>query len=205
MLNVTIQQIREALAPHSGAQQPHQSDSGQSAVALVLKDGAEGTEVLFIVRSSHDHDPWSGNIAFPGGRVDAADASRRATAEREVREELGLSLDDADYLGELEQIVGANLPVTVSCFVYWLPEDVPLHPNHEVGRAFWLPLSALQDRRNHRLTEVAFQEQRFIRPALHILPPGGPVLWGITYRLVASLLERLGTPLSPIEASPPAP
>jgi 8-oxo-dGTP pyrophosphatase MutT (NUDIX family) len=176
-----------------------------SAVALVLRDGRDGTEVLFIVRSSHDHDPWSGNIAFPGGRVDAADPSHRATAEREAMEELALSLEDADFLGELEQIVGTNLPVTVSCYVYRLTGDLPLHPNHEVEQAFWLPLATLRDPRNHRLTEVAFQEKRFLRPALHILPPGGPVLWGITYRLLASLLERLGTPLPPIEPPPPSP
>jgi hypothetical protein len=74
-----------------------------------------------------------------------------------------------------------------------------------VARAFWLPLATLRDPRIHRLTEVAFQEKRFLRPALHILPPGEPVLWGITYRLLASLLERLGTPLPPVDTPPPFP
>jgi hypothetical protein len=74
-----------------------------------------------------------------------------------------------------------------------------------VGTAFWLPLATLRDPGIHRLTEVTFQERRFLSPALLILPPGGPVLWGITYRLVASLLERLGTPLSPIDPHHPLP
>jgi hypothetical protein len=104
-------------------------------------------------------------------------------------------------MGELDQIVGANLPVTVSCYVYWLATDMPLYPNHEVQTAFWLPLATLRDPGNHRLTEVIFQDKRFIRPALHILPPGGPVLWGITYRLTANLLERLGIPLSHLPGS----
>lgn len=200
MNNLTPHQIREALAPLP-ADRAAVHSNGQSAVALVLKDGPTGTEILFIVRSSHDRDPWSGNIAFPGGRYDAADPSHRATAERETLEELGLDLEQAEFLGELDQIVGANLPVTVSCFVYWLAGEVPLHPNDEVERALWLPLATLLDCKRHQLTEVAFQDKRFLRPALHILPPGGPVLWGITYRLTSSFLERLGSPLSRLPGS----
>lgn len=195
MYDVTPQQIRHALAS-CPAIEPLPHSRGQSAVALVLRDSAKGAEILYIIRSAHDHDPWSGNIAFPGGRVDPADANHRATAQREAWEELGLQLQEAEYLGELEPIVGANLPVTVSCFVYWLGGDTPLHCNHEVQRAFWYPLSILMEPQRHRLTEVHFQERSLMSPALHILPVGQPVLWGITYRLTAQLLERLGTPLS---------
>ena len=64
----------------------------QAAVAVVLREGDSGSEILFIERSTREDDPWSGHMAFPGGRVEAADANTRAAAERETLEEVGVSL-----------------------------------------------------------------------------------------------------------------
>ena len=65
----------------------------QASVALILR-GPEGAsqEVLFIERATRESDPWSGHMAFPGGRLDDSDATSRAAAERETVEEVGLSL-----------------------------------------------------------------------------------------------------------------
>ena len=70
----------------------------EAAVAAILTD-ERGPDLLFIHRVAHDRDPWSGHIAFPGGRIEEEDASSRAAAERETREELGMDLSDATYLG----------------------------------------------------------------------------------------------------------
>ena len=54
-----------------------------AAVAAILRpSGDSGLELLYIVRRRVPKDPWSGHIAFPGGRVEPSDASLRATAER---------------------------------------------------------------------------------------------------------------------------
>ena len=60
-------------------------------------DGAEQTEVLFIQRAERPGDPWSGQMAFPGGHREDSDISLQA-AMRETHEEIGLGLDNADYL-----------------------------------------------------------------------------------------------------------
>ena len=77
----------------------------QAAVAIILReasmDGAEQTEVLFIQRAERPGDPWSGQMAFPGGHREDSDISLQAAAMRETNEEIGLSLDNADYLGAL--------------------------------------------------------------------------------------------------------
>lgn len=185
----TIPHIAEILAPHLPLliSAPH---PGRSAVALIMRTGDDGPEVLFIRRAPDERDPWSGNLAFPGGRIDPGDLSPRHAAERETREEIGLRLEEARLLGRLDDVTGAHLPVLVSCFVYALLLDQPLCPNREVAEVFWFPLTQLLDADRHTLIEVEFGGQKFLRPAIPLLP-GRPVLWGITYRLVMQLLNLL--------------
>lgn len=162
-----------------------------AAVALVLLSGQAGLELLVIRRAQHEGDPWSGDLAFPGGKVDAEDGGPRQAAEREAREELGLELTAAEFLGQLDDILGDFLPVLISCFVYHLPAPQPLRCNHEVREVHWLPLTTVADR--SRWGEATFGErsQNRAHPVIDLLGPGHPLLWGITYRLLTQFLHRL--------------
>jgi 8-oxo-dGTP pyrophosphatase MutT (NUDIX family) len=168
----------------------------------VLFRSGGGLSLLFIERAEHPGDPWSGHLAFPGGRVEAQDADPRGAAQRETAEETGLDLGRAAYLGQLDDLTGANLPVLVSGFVYHLltPTD-PLALSSEVRQAFWKPLEELLEpaRQVERTFDFRGAQRRFA--AIDLLGPGRPVLWGITYRFVSHLLALLGHPLAPI---PPA-
>ncbi|WP_298436755.1 CoA pyrophosphatase [Geobacter sp.] len=183
---------REEVAERLAARKPELlagEGCTRAAVALVLAPGRGGPSVLFIERASHDGDPWSGDLGFPGGKVEPADATPRAAAERETREELGLDLAGARFLGRLSDIVGAHLPVLVSCFVYGFDALPPLQPGAEVRDAFWVPLATLADRRRHASATVRFGGESLVRPAIRLPVADKPVLWGITYRLVLQLLE----------------
>ncbi|HCP50712.1 MAG TPA: CoA pyrophosphatase, partial [Gammaproteobacteria bacterium] len=79
------------------------NETRQAAVAVVLHESDDGSEILFIKRAQHDADPWSGHMAFPGGHRDPVDVSLQAAAVRETREEIGLDLDGATFLGSLSQ------------------------------------------------------------------------------------------------------
>src|SRR5258706_15931093 len=61
--------VRTALAARAPAQVTD-PPSSRAAVALILRDGPQGIEVLFIRRAEHPQDPWSGQMAFPGGRAE---------------------------------------------------------------------------------------------------------------------------------------
>lgn len=163
-----------------------------AAVALVLREGEAGAEVLFIERARHESDPWSGDLGFPGGKVEAADGEPRRAAERETFEEIGLDLQEARYLGRLDDIAGAHLPVAVSCFVYATEQPGPYTLSAEIADAFWVPLQLVSDPDRHRMMTVFFRGERFQRPAIDLRGPGGTVLWGITYRLVCQFLQILG-------------
>ena len=140
-------------------------------------------------RASRDDDPWSGDIGFPGGKVEEGDLSPQQTAERETMEEIGLDLSTCAYLGRLSDIVGAHLPVLVSCYVYGVTGVPGFVLNHEVHDLFWVPLSALSDPERQITARVRFRGESFIRPAIRLPQQESPLLWGITYRFVMELLR----------------
>ncbi|MDY0268277.1 NUDIX hydrolase [Trichloromonas sp.] len=190
--------FRRALNPHP-PRMTSGPEHGHGAVALILRPGPQGAEILYIERAAHPRDPWSGDLAFPGGRIDPEDGGIRQAAERETYEEIGLDLRDADYLGGLDDIVGAHLPVRVSCCVYALPEgkNPPLRRNHEVSDVFYMPLDKLRAPARHIITRIDWNRAPRETPALTLLPGNRPLLWGITYRLTTQLLNRIGLPLLP--------
>jgi 8-oxo-dGTP pyrophosphatase MutT (NUDIX family) len=169
----------------------------RAAVAIVLTESAGSLDLLLIERAKRAGDPWSGQMAFPGGRVDAADATTRAAAERETLEEVGLSLAGSEYLGRLDDLPGLPVRSTdfaVSAFVFYASEPGALALNHEVQDAFWFPLNALSER--ERLVDHPAEiESRRHFPGILVGEPGRHVVWGLTYRFLDRLLEILGQPL----------
>jgi 8-oxo-dGTP pyrophosphatase MutT (NUDIX family) len=190
---LSLDEIRRALAVHSASRIEGEVAS-RAAVAMVLRDAQGGPEVLFIERSSHPRDPWSGQMAFPGGRVEPVDAHARDAAERETLEEVGLRLAEAERLGQLDDKPGnpaSRLDLVISVYVYRAVTSTPLVTNHEVRSAFWFPLSALTDpqrRVTHAARELAF-------PGILVGEPGRHVVWGLTYSFLESFFSALGRPL----------
>ena len=176
-----------------GAREPTVADPG-SAVAAILCN-AESPQLLFIERARVEGDPWSGDIAFPGGRVEPQDDGLQAAAERETREEIGLDLGQGRYIGRLDDLVTQSLGIQVAAFVYAIDDDADFQLTHEVAAAFWRPLSHLTD--PARQFSHTFASRGFPRnlPAIDLLGPGKPPLWGITYRFVAQLMRLAGHPL----------
>lgn len=162
------------------------NNRGHAAVTMLLKASSFSPEVLFIVRAQHDQDPWSGNIGFPGGRLNLEDESPQHAAERETFEELALDLGEAKFLGRLNDLYGATMPVLVSCFVYQLLEPVRLQPNHEVATTFWYPLSQLLEAERQQQRTFFYHGEERTHPVVDLLGHQQPLLWGITYRLIRS-------------------
>ena len=164
----------------------------RAAVTALVRPGTAGLELLFIVRAQVAGDPWSGHIAFPGGRVEAGDGSVRQAAEREALEEVGVDLTKGAYLGALGDLLSSSQSVLVSGFVYGIDVDVGLALNREVEGVFWRPLDYLADPGCRLQYQVPAVEGGQQVPALDVLGPDQPVLWGLTYRFVVRLLHLLG-------------
>src|SRR5258705_6854336 len=105
-----------------------------AAVAVILHDGDDGIEALFIHRAIRAGDTWSGQIAFPGGRRDPGDVDLLDTAIRETHEEVGVDLTSAERLGTLDDLYPRTPvlpPVVVRPFVFALTSRPPMVLNPE--------------------------------------------------------------------------
>lgn len=159
---------------------------------MVLRPGPAGLELLLIRRADRAGDPWSGHMALPGGRREAGDADDRDTAARETREEVGIDLADAgELLGTLESVEprGGPWPVRVFPSVWAVPAVTAALPSGEVAAAFWVPLAELTDPASACEHLHVASGTRF--PALRC---GEQLVWGLTYRILAQLLEQFAPP-----------
>lgn len=183
--------LRLALNAHQPRIQADPSKK-QAAVAAILHPRADDLYILFIERAAHPRDPWSGHIAFPGGTIEPQDADLKATAQRETFEELEIDLNGAAYLGRLDDVTGATLPVSVAGFVYAVDESPHLCPNAEICDAFWTPFAHVIDPARRCTLSLTGWGALREAPAIDLLGLNRPKLWGLTYRLVAQLTCFVG-------------
>jgi len=195
MSPLDVDEIRRRLAGHTPRTIP--PTAKHAAVAAVLHDSASGGDLLFIERAQHPLDPWSGHMAFPGGRVDPGDASARHAAERETLEEVGIDLAAAEQLGRLDDVEGAPPgfdSLVVSAFVYRVDSVAPT-PNYEVRTVLWVPLAYLQDPQR-RVPFYWPREQRMTHyPGILVGEPERHVVWGLTFRFLEIFFTALGRQL----------
>lgn len=198
MKRIDISQVRTRLA-ELGPPPASREEGARAAVAIILREpraGAhdEGAEVLFIRRAEHPLDPWSGHMAFPGGRADPADGGDTlTTALRETQEELGLSLSThGEPLGRLPDLPaiarGKRVGLVISPHVFALHREVALVPSDEVAEAIWSPLAPLA-RGELRTTYPYVHDGRPLELPGHDV--GGRIVWGLTYQMLETFFERL--------------
>ncbi len=170
--------------------------TGEAAVLSLFRRNRGRTEVFLIRRAERTGDPWSGNIAFPGGRRDAGDPDIRATVLREAEEEVGLS--PGDLVGP-PLLIGTRAPANrpwlhVSVFVDVLAEEGGVGPtgrNEEVAESFWAPMGELHE------SDAPVDVNSSIGPLkVEALTFQGRIVWGFTRRVLLDLIETYGTILS---------
>ena len=162
----------------------------RAAVALLLRLGREGLELLLIRRAERAGDPWSGHVALPGGREQPEDAAPEDTAARETREEVGIDVHAGGrLLGALEPVWprSARAPnILVRPFVFAVPAGTRAVPNEEVDAAVWIPLAEL--RAPGAVTEHLLEMEGIGAMRFPALGTRGYVVWGLTHRIVSEFL-----------------
>jgi len=167
-------------------------DVGRAAVALAMRDGPSGAEVLLIQRAERSGDPWSGHMALPGGRQEPGDRDLYATAARETSEEVGIDLDAAGHrLGHLDEMQavgrGKVLPLVITPVAWELTSAVTLRLNPAEARdAVWIPLATLRGSGSHGHYQYELDGFVTRHPAFTY---DRYTIWGITYRILSNLLS----------------
>ena len=172
----------------------HEPGTWQAAVALVLVPAQGGDiELLFIRRAERAGDPWSGHMAFPGGRREEGDETLLDTARRETLEETGIALLPDALLGELDDLfpnIKVLPPVVVRPFVFGLQHRPEVASTDEVATHLWASLGTLRDSAGVVEIEVGSGAGGGKR-TVEAFVVDGQVIWGMTHRIVSPLLDLL--------------
>jgi len=195
-----LQRVKARLDPVDLAKIPAAEESvTHAAVTLLLRPAGEdaggdakddSAEILFIKRAERAGDPWSGHLAFPGGRAEKQDATLLDLAMREAAEEVGIDARHGGrLLGRLPTVrpLSTRIPsITVTPFVALAPKGaIPRLQPAEVEEAFWMPLAAF--RRTGRSAVVRWEAKDGTRELPAFPSPKGPI-WGITERILSRFL-----------------
>lgn len=158
-----------------------------AAVLIPVVDHGDEASVILTKRAetltSH-----SGQVAFPGGRIDPTDASPEAAALREAQEEIGLDPDHVEIIGRMPDYVSGS-GYRIAPVLSIVRPGFQLSINeHEVDAAFEVPLRFLMDPVNHTQNSREFNKQLWV---FYDMPYGEQRIWGVTAGIIRTLYERL--------------
>lgn len=168
--------------------------ASMAAVAVILRSDGASLECLLIKRAQREGDPWSGHMAFPGGRWQADDPSPLATAIRETYEEIALPLEaSAELLGRLDDqpayAKGKRINMVIRPFVFRLTGPAPAFgANAEVEEVLWADLRDLRSGRVNTFIEHSIEGNLMKLPGYTV---GTGIVWGLTYRMLGGLFQLL--------------
>jgi 8-oxo-dGTP pyrophosphatase MutT (NUDIX family) len=171
---------------------PPDDDARRAAVLVPVLLEKGDARLVYTVRKDNlaDH---AGQISFPGGSIEPGDESLLATALREAEEEIDLSPDLVEVVGELEEMYIPPSNFRVSPFVGLLPPEAEmvLAPD-EVEEIFTVSLSTLAAPEAFRRVLWSYEGRDYEVPVFAVEGPAPRNIWGATAAMTAVLLARLG-------------
>ena len=174
----TIHKLPRVLRPVSEEQ------GANAAVALILKPKDNDFEILLVKRAKNPADPWSGQIALPGGKRDPKDQSLKATVTRETLEETGINLENHLFLGVstvLESEPKRGLCILPFIILLQRDEEITLNRN-ELEAYMWIPYERI-------IHSKGTFKYSFARVPAFLLEKD--VVWGITHRILSDFNQAV--------------
>jgi 8-oxo-dGTP pyrophosphatase MutT (NUDIX family) len=146
---------------------------------------------LLFIRRSVANDPHSGQVAFPGGRIEPGDASPENTSLREAQEEIGLSPEDVEVVGKLPPLLTVT-NFEIHPIVGIIPYPYPFQPSQsEVQKIFTIPLTWLANPANYWIEERHLPPPVGKIPTIYYRPYDEEILWGASAQIVQTMLRLI--------------
>jgi len=185
---LTNENFLRAVSKRLTREEPAARVPGKTAsVAVIFRTHRGEEEVLLIKRARREADPWSGHVAFPGGKVSRSDRSFEETAVRETREEVGIELasGEATFLGYMGGLKTRVREILVVPSVFRIGGVVRPRLSSEVDYFEWVPLKSLA--RKDAVSEYTLSRSGgdVVFPAFNYR---GLVIWGLTERILSALI-----------------
>ncbi len=158
-------------------------ENSHAAVAILLRERNDDLEFFLVKRAEVEGDPWSGDMAFPGGKRGDDDRDLLDTACREVLEETAIDLREVSKLGYMKPIFSSvRTSMKVQPIVYVYDEEPEVSLNYELTRYLWVPLKELVRSRTKEDVKGWNSD---------VYKYDGEVVWGLTFRMLEQLIEIL--------------
>ena len=158
-----------------------------AAILIPVVDHA-GEATLILTKRSEALKSHSGQVAFPGGRIDPTDASPEEAALRETAEEIGLGREHIEVVGRMPDYVsGSGYRIAPVLAIVRPGFDLTIN-EHEVDAAFEVPLRFLMDPANRTRDSRMWNDREWF---FYDMPYGGQRIWGVTAGIIRTLYERL--------------
>jgi 8-oxo-dGTP pyrophosphatase MutT (NUDIX family) len=189
--------LKTALSKQFGtrAEVSFERDTKFAAVAVCFVGTGTEAQVLMIHRAEHENDPWSGHMAFPGGKQDHGDKTVLNTAIRETKEEVGIDLKaHGQFIGQLQPIQamksGQKLPMFISPHIFHMEKPHPITiEESEVQNGFYIPLSFFLDAQNLKTGDFTTFHGPIDLPYFDF---HAQKIWGLSFYILRELLLDLG-------------
>ena len=171
------------LAPEAGRVRPVLTPA-----AVLIAVTREAEPQLLLTRRNAAMRRHPGQIAFPGGRIDAGDVDAVAAALREAEEEVALQRGDVELLGTLDEYeTGTGFAITPVVGV--VPPGLAFTPQvSEVDTVFHVPFAFVIDPANHEVRTGEWQERE---RRYYVIRHGEHEIWGATAGILVNLSRRL--------------
>ncbi|MBN1683692.1 CoA pyrophosphatase [Candidatus Bathyarchaeota archaeon] len=154
-----------------------------AAVGVILRWDDDELETLVVKRAVVEGDPWSGDMAFPGGKKCGKDSCLIDTVQREVFEETGIELSKATFLGYFPMILTSIRPGSTVLPLFYLYNGEPeIHLNSELTKYYWIHLSDLRSKQKKAIIK---------NRETPVFDLGENKIWGLTYKMLEKILEML--------------
>jgi len=166
----------------------HATQSLRSAAVLIPVIDRPHEATVLLTKRSEALRAHTGQVAFPGGRVDPQDPGPEGAALREAAEEIGLDAGRVEVIGRMPDYVsGSGYRIAPVLSIVTPPFALTINPA-EVDAAFEVPLRFLMDPENHARDSRFWNDREWF---FYDMPYGGHRIWGVTAGIIRTLYERL--------------